>query len=47
VHAKRTPVKFGRTSVNYIEVVSGLVPGDRVITSDMSQWDSSERVRIR
>lgn len=45
-YANRTPVEFGRSSVNTIEVRRGLEPGDRVILSDMSQWDSAERVRL-
>ncbi len=44
--AVRVRVKLGRSSVNTIEVVEGLQPGDRVIISDMSQWDSYERVRL-
>jgi len=40
-------VKFGRSSVNTIEVVSGLKEGDRVILSDMSAWDGRDRLRIR
>lgn len=44
--AHRTPVKFGRASVNTIEVLDGLQPGDRVILSDMSQHDSTDRVRL-
>jgi HlyD family secretion protein len=39
-------VKFGRASVNAIEVLSGLKVGDRVILSDMSQWDSQPRIRL-
>jgi HlyD family secretion protein len=39
VYATRIPVKLGRSSVTTIEVVQGLSPGDRVIISDMSQWD--------
>jgi HlyD family secretion protein len=45
-HASRIPVKLGRNSVNFIEVVDGLQPGDEVILSDMSQWDSYDRVRL-
>ena len=45
--ASRVNVRLGRSSVNTIEVVSGLREGDVVILSDMSQWDSSERVRIK
>lgn len=44
--ASKVKVKFGRTSVNTIEVVEGLRVGDRVILSDMSQWDSQERIRL-
>jgi multidrug efflux pump subunit AcrA (membrane-fusion protein) len=45
--ASRVNVKLGRSSVNTIEVVSGLNPGDLVIISDMSAWDSHEKVRLR
>ncbi len=46
VYAHRTQVKLGRSSVNTIEIVEGLRPGDRVILSDMSQWDSNQRIKI-
>src|SRR5687768_1488551 len=46
VDATRTQVKLGRSSVNTIEVVEGLQPGDRVILSDSTQWDSNERLKI-
>jgi HlyD family secretion protein len=45
--AVRTSVRLGRSSVNTIEVVDGLREGDVVILSDMSTWDSSERVRLQ
>jgi len=45
--AVRVTVKLGRASVNTVEVVQGLARGDEVILSDMSRWDSVERVRIR
>ncbi len=44
--ASQVKVKFGRASVNAIEVVDGLKPGDTVILSDMSQWDSQPRIRL-
>jgi HlyD family secretion protein len=44
--AARVPVKFGRASVNAIEVVEGLKPGDRVILSDMAAQDQYARVRL-
>ncbi len=46
-HALRVPVKLGRTSVSTIEVKEGLVPGDQVILSDTSAWDSFDRIRIK
>ena len=45
-HASRTRVSLGRASVNTIEVLEGLEPGDRVVLSDMSTWDQFDRVRI-
>ncbi|MGA2015372.1 MAG: HlyD family efflux transporter periplasmic adaptor subunit [Opitutaceae bacterium] len=46
VYATRTPVQLGRSSVNTIEIVKGLEPGDRVILSDMSQWDAHDRIKL-
>ncbi|NNM31916.1 MAG: HlyD family efflux transporter periplasmic adaptor subunit [Gemmatimonadetes bacterium] len=46
-HAERRNVQLGRSSVNEIEVVEGLSPGDIVILSDMSAWDGHDRVRLR
>jgi HlyD family secretion protein len=45
--ASRVTVKFGRSSVNSIEVLEGLNVGDTVILSDMSAWDAYDRVRLR
>ena len=44
--AVRTPVKIGRRSVQYVEVVDGLREGDRVILSDMSQYDGFDKIRL-
>jgi HlyD family secretion protein len=45
--AERVQVKFGRSSVNTIEVVSGLREGDEVVLSDMSTYDAFDKVRLR
>lgn len=45
-YAYRTRVKLGRGSVNSIEIDDGLRPGDRVILSDMTQWDANDRIRL-
>ena len=44
--AVRTPVKLGKSSVNTIEILNGLQPGDQVILSDTSAWDAHERIRL-
>ena len=44
--AYRVKVNTGRASVNLIELNSGLKEGDTVILSDMSRWDSTDRVRL-
>lgn len=44
--AVRTSVRLGRSSVNTVEILGGLKPGDKVIISDMSRWDGFERVRV-
>jgi RND family efflux transporter MFP subunit len=44
--ATRVQVKLGRASVNSVEILSGLQPGDKVILSDMSQWDAFNRIRL-
>jgi HlyD family secretion protein len=47
VNAERVQVKLGRSSVNTIEVLSGLKVGDQVILSDMSAYDAYDRIRLR
>ncbi len=45
--AERVQVKLGRSSVNTVEVVSGLKVGDQVILSDMSAYDAFDRIRLK
>jgi HlyD family secretion protein len=44
--AAREQVKLGRSSVNTVEILDGLKPGDRVVLSDMSTWDAFNRIRL-
>jgi HlyD family secretion protein len=46
-HVVRARVQYGMSSVNVIEVRSGLQPGDRVILSDMSAFAAQERLRLQ
>lgn len=45
-YAVRVPVEIGRTSVNAVEIVQGLVPGDEVVLSDTSAYDEYDRIRL-
>jgi len=44
--AVRTRVRIGRVSVNSMEILDGLEEGDEVILSDMSNWDTFDRLRL-
>jgi HlyD family secretion protein len=45
--ATRVQVRLGAGSVNQVQIVDGLDAGDVVILSDMSNWESADRVRLR
>ncbi|HYK89148.1 MAG TPA: M56 family metallopeptidase [Acidobacteriota bacterium] len=45
--AVRVRVKFGRASVNALEIVSGLSPGDKVILSDTTAFIDSDRINLK
>jgi multidrug efflux pump subunit AcrA (membrane-fusion protein) len=45
--AQRVMVELGNTSIDGVEIVSGLQPGDRVIVSDMSTWSKYDRVLVK
>ena len=45
--AKKVAVEFGAASVQRIEIKSGLKPGDKVILSDMSQYDAVAAIVLR
>ena len=45
--AQRVMVELGNTSIDSVEIVAGLQPGDRVIVSDMSTWSNYDRVLVK
>ncbi len=45
-HARRATVRYGEMSGPLIQVLDGLMPGDKVIVTDMSQWAHLSRVRL-
>jgi RND family efflux transporter MFP subunit len=44
--AARVQVQLGRSSVNAIEIINGLKEGDQVVLSDMSRFETADRVRF-
>ncbi len=46
-HAERVAVRLGRSSRELMEIESGLREGDRVILSELSQWDQVNRIQLR
>jgi HlyD family secretion protein len=45
--AERVTVQLGRASVNTIEIKGGAKVGDSLIVNDMTQFDATNRVRIK
>lgn len=40
-------VQLGDSNFEYVEVVSGLQPGDRVVVSDMSQYKNKNKLKLK
>ena len=40
-------VKLGDSNFEYVEVVSGLQPGDRVVVSDMSEFRNKNKLKVK
>ncbi len=47
VHADRVTVRLGKGSAREIEIVGGLGPGDEIVVSDTSSWETTARVRLK
>lgn len=45
--AERRPIRIGRRNADQVEILSGLAPGDRVITSSYDGWDAYRRINLR
>lgn len=44
--ASRIKVKLGKGSVDQIQILEGLAPGEHIIISDPSSWQSYQKIRI-
>jgi HlyD family secretion protein len=45
-HAERRRIKIGRRNSDQVEVLSGLEPGERVITSSYQGWERIDRIDL-
>lgn len=46
-YATRTTIKAGKVSLNHLQVVDGLQAGDRIITSDIAEWQDHARILLK
>jgi HlyD family secretion protein len=46
-HAERRLIRIGRRNAEQVEILAGLAPGDRVITSSYDGWDAYQRINLR
>jgi multidrug efflux pump subunit AcrA (membrane-fusion protein) len=44
---RRVVVTYGRVAGSLIQIASGVLPGDRIVVSDMRAWDAFDRLRLR
>ena len=44
--AVRRPVRLGATSVNAVEILEGLQPGERVVVAGTDAFEDAERVQV-
>jgi multidrug efflux pump subunit AcrA (membrane-fusion protein) len=45
-YATRVTIRAGKLSVNHVQVLEGLKAGDRIITSEIGEWQDKERILI-
>lgn len=45
-YAQRINVDLGKVSVNHVQIMGGLQPGDKIITSDSSDWQDHDRILL-
>lgn len=45
-YATRVTIKAGKVSLNHLQVLHGLQAGDRIITSEIGEWQDQERVLL-
>lgn len=46
-YASRVTIKAGLVSLNHVQVLEGLQAGDRIITSEIGEWQGQERILMK
>lgn len=46
-YATRTTIQAGKVSLNHMQVLQGLQPGDRIITSEIGEWQGQDRILLK
>jgi HlyD family secretion protein len=46
-YATRTTIRAGKVSLNSMEVLQGLQAGDRIITSEIGEWQGQDRILLK
>ena len=46
-YATKTTIGVGKVSLNYMQVLQGLAPGDRIITSEIGEWQNQDRILLK
>lgn len=46
-YATRVNIKAGKVSLNYLQVLQGLEAGDRIITSEIAEWQGQDRILLK
>lgn len=46
-YASRVTVRAGKVSLDYLQVLDGLQAGDRIITSEIAEWQGQDRILLK
>jgi HlyD family secretion protein len=46
-YATRVNIRAGKVSLNYLQVLEGLRAGDRIITSEIGEWQGQDRILLK
>lgn len=46
-YATNVPITAGKLSLHHVQVLSGLKPGDRIITSEIGEWQGHDRILLK